>query len=383
MSDRSFLAQLRERRVIRATLIYVALLWVALQAADLLAGAGIIPEQLVRWLILLGVIGLPVTLVASWFFESPWKERRWTSVAGDLIIIVGITLAAALFAWQQWFVSFTRPTIAVLTIEATDLRDDSDDLAAHLALRLRMALATRSEIRVIELSSSHHASLAGRTVPQKTTALGADYALAGTVAQMDTGIRLNIQLFDNDGQLVFGDSFEGRLLDLAQLQDHVLEDLVPHLPLPGGAAGDLRALVRDCGYPESRDALLAVIGVDNQRTTAEPSAHLEPHTDSGMLQLAQARQRFAQIAELPPPQRPVAHQIAMRHAANAAQLCPLLPDAQLLRLLNTHEYVSDQLLHEFPNAAALWQRATGQNSDPDRAKAYLSEARLLDPLADW
>ena len=53
-----FLTELRKRRVIRAALIYVALLWIALQAADLLAGAGMIPEQLVRWLILLGVIGL-------------------------------------------------------------------------------------------------------------------------------------------------------------------------------------------------------------------------------------------------------------------------------------------------------------------------------------
>ena len=383
MSDPSFLAQLRERRVIRAALIYVALLWVALQAADLLAGAGIIPEQLVRWLILLGVIGLPITLVASWFLESPWQQRRWTSVAGDLVIIVGITLAAALFAWQQWFTSFTRPAVAVLHIEATDLRDDSADLAAHLALRLRMTLATRSEIRVIELSSSQHPALDGRTVPQKAEALGADYVLTGTVAQMDTGVRLNIQLFDSKGQLVAGESIEDRLLDLTQLQDRALEHLSPHLPLPGGASGEMRAVIAGCRYPEDRSALLALIGVDNHRATAEPAAYLEQHADSGMLQLALASRLFAQIAELPALQRPVTQQIAMQHAANAAQLCPLLPDARLLRVINTNEHVSDDLLREFPNAAALWQRAAGQNSDPGRAEAYLDEARLLDPLGDW
>ncbi len=369
--------------MIRTALIYVALLWVALQAADLLAGAGMLSEQLVRWLILLGVVGFPVTIVASWFLESPWKQQRWTSVAGDLLIIIGITLATALFAWQQWFTSFTRPAIAVLHIQATDLRADSEDLAAHMALRLRMALASRGELRVIELSSSHHAALDGQTVIQKVEALGADYALTGTVAQMHSGVRLNIQLFDSEGRLVLGESFEDRLLDLAGLQVRVLDDVSRRLPLPGGASGEMAALVTGCRYPEDRDALLAVIGVDNQRASADPSPHLEQYADSGMLQLAQASKLFAQIAKLPPQQRPVTQQIAMQHAANATQLCPQLPDARLLQATNTNQYVSDDLLHDFPNAAALWRRASEQNSDPDRARTYLSEARLLDPLGDW
>ena len=76
MSNRSFWDNLKERRVIRTTLLYVALLWVVLQAADLFADAGLISEQLVRWVILIGAAGLPVAIVASWFFEAPWKERR-------------------------------------------------------------------------------------------------------------------------------------------------------------------------------------------------------------------------------------------------------------------------------------------------------------------
>ena len=102
-----------------------------------------------------------------------------------------------------------------------------------------------------------------------------------------------------------------------------------------------------------------------------------------MLHLAQARQLFERIPELAPPQRPVVQQIAMQHAVNAAQLCPLLPDARLLRVINTNEHISDELLHEFPNAAALWRRATDQHSNPDRAEAYQAEARLLDPLGNW
>ena len=102
MTKKSVFTQLKERRVIRAALIYVALLWAALQVADLLAEAGFISAQLVRWLILLGAVGLPLTLLASWFLDTPWKQRKWIAVTGDLVIIVAIGLAAALFAGQQW-----------------------------------------------------------------------------------------------------------------------------------------------------------------------------------------------------------------------------------------------------------------------------------------
>jgi len=45
LNQQSLFAQLKERRVIRAAIIYVALLWVALQAADLLAGAGMLSDR--------------------------------------------------------------------------------------------------------------------------------------------------------------------------------------------------------------------------------------------------------------------------------------------------------------------------------------------------
>jgi len=68
--------QLKERRVIRTVVIYVALLWVALQAADLFASADIISEDAVRWLIALSAIGLPLVLAGSWFLDAPWQKRR-------------------------------------------------------------------------------------------------------------------------------------------------------------------------------------------------------------------------------------------------------------------------------------------------------------------
>ncbi len=123
-----------------------------------------------------------------------------------------ISLAAvlvALFAWRQWSLSYTRPTVAVAAIEATDSRIETRDLADHLGKRFRLLLATHPEIRVIEYGSSGHSTLDGMAPAEKATALGADYLLSGTLTGRDQNVRLSLQLTDSDGSPVWGDTFEG------------------------------------------------------------------------------------------------------------------------------------------------------------------------------
>lgn len=71
-----------------------------------------------------------------------------------------------------------------MPIEATDTRDDTQLLATHIAERLRMLLATRAEIRVIELSSSRHIGLDGLSTLNKARILNADFLIAGTLSHV-------------------------------------------------------------------------------------------------------------------------------------------------------------------------------------------------------
>jgi len=68
--------QLKDRRVIRAVLVYVALFWLLMQVADLLVEAEIVNQESVRWLILLGLVGFPIVLILSWFFEGVCARSR-------------------------------------------------------------------------------------------------------------------------------------------------------------------------------------------------------------------------------------------------------------------------------------------------------------------
>ncbi len=127
-----FFQQLSKRRVIRAGVLYAAGLWLILQVADLLAQAGMVSDDFVRWMILLGLIFFPVTLALTWFFEHPWHERPWLAMAGDIAMLLIISLAAGLLAHEQWTKSFTLPVVAVLNLEPTDAQPGTGNLAGPM-----------------------------------------------------------------------------------------------------------------------------------------------------------------------------------------------------------------------------------------------------------
>jgi len=379
--------QLKERRVIRAAVIYVALLWAVLQAADLFAGSDIIGETTVRWLILGGVAGLPLVVLASWFLESPWRERRWTAVAGDIVVIAALLLAAALFAWQQWFVAFTRPTIAVLPIEATDTRLETRDLADHLTRQLRLLLASRPELRVIELDSSMHPSLDGISVSEQAEALAAEFVLAGTLSGRGQNLRWSVQLFAGEGELIWSDGFEGPLLYQEQLQGWVLEALWPQLPLKPEALDETRKFLASCGYPADAVAILTLARVGRRGGDSATLAMVAAsHEDAGLLHIAKARFYFDQIKTLPPTQRPVIQSLAMQSLELAARTCAEYPEVELLRLVNTRELRQENAashIARHPNAAALYLALAELHHEAGngrKVKALASEAMLLDPL---
>jgi TolB-like protein len=387
--------QLKNRKVIRTAVVYLAVFWASIEVADLLAGAEMLGEQYVRWLLFTGVAGFPLILLLSWFLEAPWRERRGLSVLGDVAIILAISVVAVLLAWQQFFTSLTRPVIAVVHIEPTDARADTPYLASHLEQRFRMLLATRPEIRVIELESSLHPGLADFSPARRAAALGADFLLAGTVNQGSHEIRLSIQLFDGKGNLAWSDRFEERMLDQSQLQSRVLNALWPELPMPKSALKEARSLIMACEYPADEEAIRRFIEAaflargSPQAGTAALNELISEFPDNGLLILQRARSHFQSLNSLMASRKSVAHSLGMNDLARVAEICLEHPDAELLRLAQTRQ-LNDQVtdidsyLWGHPNAAGLMLAASRVYLEVDKwpaALALADQAWQLNPLA--
>jgi len=387
-----FYRQLKNRRVIRTAVVYAAVVWGALQLADLLAESGFIAESLVRGLIFAALVGFPVTLVLSWSFEAPWRKRRGLAVVGDLAVILAIAVGVFLLAWQQYFTSFARPALAILRIEPTDARPDTGMIGDHIAARLRMVLATRTEIMVTELSSSQQAGVLSMPPAEKARALKADYLLGGTINQTDEEVRLNLQLFDSGGKLLWSAQFGDRLLDQAQLQSRVLNELWTQLPLPADALVTAREIISACNYPPDPEAVLAIISAKSKsadQAVESLNGFIGRHEHNGLLRLARAKANLRRIQDLPPPRRPVVLNLALQDLRQLAEDCSGHPETKLLELRNNRVLEDPQTNYEtylagFPNDAGIRRTIAGTLLNAGQvslATTLAREAWQLDPLS--
>jgi hypothetical protein len=261
------------------------------------------------------------------------QNRRFIRAA----LIALALVVVALFAWQRWFVSSERPTVAVLLIEATDAREETRDLADHLTI-----------------------SLTAVDLPGKAEKLGADYLLTGTLSRGEGRLRLSLQLLARSGDELWNEGFESPLLYQAQLQEWVLEKLWTELPLdPQGLEG-AKSLVANCHYPDDAMAILTLARTG--RRGGGPALLAMVATadiEAGLLHLAQTQFYFGQIDTLPSSQQPVIERLAVRSLGLAAGSCPHHPHVELLRLLNTGELPLDvdsssRYLARHPNSADLY-----------------------------
>jgi TolB-like protein len=308
------------------------------------------------------------------------RVMRTAVIALALVLIV-------LFAWRQWALTDTRPTVAVAAIEAADSRIETRDLADHLGKRFRLLLAKGARIRVIEYGSSAHASLDGMTPAEKAMALGADYLLSGTLSGRGQKVRLSLQLTAGDGSPIWDHTFEGKVEDQQQLQGRVVDELWPRLPLGDDALDRSRAVLESCAYPAQTVAILTLARVGRLGGDSATLAMVAAgHGDTSLLHVEKSRFYFDQVRDLSPTQGRVIRNLGLQSLEIAARSCPDYPEIELLRLVHTTEMQLENgpaFVARYPNEAELYVALAGlfiEAGEDREAQALVREALLLDPL---
>lgn len=292
MNLKAFLGQLMQRRVYRATSMYIAAAWLLLQVADTLAGDGTIPESWVQALLFAATLGFPLVLAGSWFLEAPWKAGGRLGTAGDIFIILAISIGVGLFARQQWLANLEPVDISIGRIEATDLQPTTQQVADHLQERLAKLIDTTD---------------------------GADLQLSGTLARGGEVLRLTMRLTDVNGDLLWSETFEEALVDIGELQQRVVGSLARDVASLRGRHAHTKSVLRACPYPASSDAILALVSDDAPESL---TPHIESNANNGLLYLGQSLRWYRAVDAAPAPERPVLYSLAMDSLDKAASACP-------------------------------------------------------------
>ena len=255
-----WLAQLRERGVVRVAISYTAIAWLLLQAADVTFEPLGLPGWAMRALIVAAVLGFPLAVVLAWHFELGDHGLSRDSAPADAprprvhgirryadVLIIGVLLVAVavLLVRQSEFGKPPlpeRPSLAVLPFENLSGDEAQSYFSDGLAEEVLDRLGQVPGLMVVARSSSFSFRDQGLDVRTIAERLGVAVVLEGAVRRDGRRLRLSAKLIDGKtGYQLWSGSFDREVTDVFAVQEElaraVIDAIVPV------ARGDANAAV--------------------------------------------------------------------------------------------------------------------------------------------
>lgn len=241
-----FLVELRRRNVYRVAIAYVAVAFVAIQAANLLVPTTTLPGYAESLLIYLAVFGFPIALVVAWAFEvtpdgirrtnalpaedakpgvtsgAPSSLRRMALAGGLILLLASVGVSYLLFSGGGGVERERIGALAVLPLENMSGEDEQAYFAEGMTEALINHLSRIRSLKVISRRSTMQYRGAQLALPSIAERLGVDAVIEGSVLQADERVRISVQLVDGrSDRLLWNQSYERSFEDVLTLQAEV------------------------------------------------------------------------------------------------------------------------------------------------------------------
>lgn len=240
----------------RAGIAYAVVGWIILQVAEITFEPLDLPPWALTWTVLGVVLGFPVVLVLSWFFDvsrrGVTRERGVTGRAGAAFAVAMVLLAVGGIAWWLYGVyapaklqlarssvevgaevgSNSAPPNSVGVLPFDDLSPGADQgfLADGIAEELLDRLARNPGLKVASRTSSFALRGLAQDMRELGQQLGVRWLLEGSLRKATGRVRVTAQLIDtSNGFHVWSDTYERSDQDLFALQDEIAASISAEL----------------------------------------------------------------------------------------------------------------------------------------------------------
>ncbi|MFY0686519.1 MAG: hypothetical protein JXQ90_05105 [Cyclobacteriaceae bacterium] len=236
------LKELNRRNVIKASLSYIALSWMFLEAADIIFPIlGLTANQLKILLIAL-TVGFPVWVVFAYVFEwTPQGFRKTDEIAEEdsinqktshrlnRYIIAGLSIAVVLLVSDRLFnisgyaeVKNMERSIAVLPFENLSNDEDQNYFSEGLTDDILTQLTKIQKFRVLSKNATMAYHPSKYSITDFGSELGVNMILQGKVQKQGDQLRVSVTLVNTEnGTNIWAESFDGSMEDLFQIQREV------------------------------------------------------------------------------------------------------------------------------------------------------------------
>src|SRR5437762_1737975 len=221
MKSGNFFAELKRRKVYTVAVAYVVAGWALAQGIAQVFPVFDIPNWAVRLFVLLIVLGFPVALILSWFFDfTRYGIVRTTDV--DVAGKIDIAQPA----------NSTERSIAILPFVDLSPAKDHNYFSDGIADEISTALAKIDGLRVAARRSSFWFKDKEAQLTEIAEKLNVEHVLEGTVRRDGNRVRISAELIDaRNGFSLWSETFEREFQGIFALQDEITRSTVDALKL--------------------------------------------------------------------------------------------------------------------------------------------------------
>ncbi|HEV3243095.1 MAG TPA: tetratricopeptide repeat protein [Chthoniobacterales bacterium] len=214
-----FFAELKRRKVYSVAVAYIVAGWALAQGIAQVFPVFDIPNWVVRLVVLLIVVGFPVALVLSWFFDF---TRYGIVRTPDLKNKIDIGPAF----------SSNERSIAVLPFTDLSPGKERDYFGEGIAEEIQTALAKIEGLRVAARRSSFWFKDKKADLREIADKLNVEHVLEGSVRREGNRVRISAELTHcGNGFTLWSETFEREMQGIFALQDEITRAIVDALKL--------------------------------------------------------------------------------------------------------------------------------------------------------
>ncbi|PYJ60878.1 MAG: adenylyl cyclase, partial [Verrucomicrobia bacterium] len=221
MNLKRFFAELKRRKVYSVAIAYVVGGWALAQGIAQVFPVFDIPNWAVRLMVILIVLGFPVALLLSWFFDlTRYGIVRTPDRAPEAKIDIVQPSNSS------------EKSIAVLPFNDLSPEKDHAYFGEGIAEELLGALAKVDGLRVAARRSSFWFKDKEAELREIATKLNVEHVLEGSVRRDGNRVRITAELIDpGDGFTIWSETYEREMHGIFALQDEITRSIVDTLKL--------------------------------------------------------------------------------------------------------------------------------------------------------
>ena len=220
MNPKNFFAELKRRKVYSVAIAYLVGAWALAQGITQVLPVFDIPNWVVRLIVVLMVLGFPVALTLSWFFDL----TRY-----GIIRTPDRTAAAPVITPPA---NSAEKSIAVLPFNDLSPAKDHDYFSDGIAEELLGALAKVDGLRVAARRSSFWFKDKEAELSEVASKLNVGHVLEGSVRRDGNRVRVTAELIDASvGFTLWSETYEREMHGIFALQDEITRSIVDALKL--------------------------------------------------------------------------------------------------------------------------------------------------------